>query len=103
MSLAKPAVNLKLMQRRDESQYFEVWVRSESQPRRQLGIIVERGFQESTKIECAAALLAEEIGEKWHDNLIDPSLIAKAAVSSYISLNMWNPRPQLGDEEKLEG
>lgn len=93
---------LKLMQREDRTQYFELWVRSESQQHRLFGTIVERGFNEPTMIEMAAGALAEEVCEKCSDDKLDPSFVSRQALDAYHQLNLTNPNAQLGDEAPLE-
>lgn len=94
-------LEIKLMQRVDETQYFELWVRSETQSHRLFGTIVERGFNEVTLIEFAAGALAEEVCEKCGDEKLDPSFVASQALKIYHDYCLTNPRPQLGDEDPL--
>lgn len=100
MIRVRPTVELKLMQRPDRTQYFEVWVRSAARPRLQRATIVERNFQAEARIEVAAGAIAEELCEKYNDTL-DPSEVARAARQAFLELNRENPRPQLGNEAPL--
>lgn len=96
----KPTVEIKLMQRTDKTQYFEVWVRSESKPRIRHGTIVERDFRAEAKIEIVAGAMAEGLCEKYDDTL-DPGEVAKNARQAFIELNHENPKPILGGEAPL--
>lgn len=96
--MLKPMVELKLMQRPDRTQYFEVWVRSGIHRK---GSIVERDFQERMRIELLAGAIAEDVAESFLDSDIDPSECARRAVEAYLEINLDNPRPVLGDEAVL--
>lgn len=93
----KPTVELKLMQRTDKTQYFEVWVRSEIKPSLRRGTVVERDFRAETKIEICAGAIAEEMCEAFDDTL-DPGEVARQAKLAFLELNNENPRPVLGSE-----
>lgn len=78
-------VEIRLMQRRNKSLYFEVRVRSEVKPRvKKVGIFekMEDGKREAQKIAILAGAMAEELCEQYNDTL-DPSNVAKAAVEAY--------------------
>lgn len=101
--MLKPTVEIKLMERKDRSQYFEIWVRSAKLHRGMRirnGTIVERDFNAEVKIEAAAGAIAESIAEKY-DDPIDPGEIARAARTAFLELNHENPKPILGDEDPL--
>lgn len=98
--MPKPTVELKLMQRTDKTQYFEVWIRSCIKPRLRRGSIVERDFNAEVKIEILAGAIAEEMCESFDDTL-DPGEVARLARTAFLELNNENPRPLLGDEAPL--
>jgi hypothetical protein len=95
-------LEIELMRRtNDQTQYFAVWVRSQNQPHRLLGTIVERGFNEAVLIEAAAGAVAEEVCEKFEDDKLDPSFVALQARSIYQEFIIKNPRPIPGGDEPL--
>lgn len=100
--LRAPTVAIRLMQRIDKSQYFEICVSSDRtfkgpHNRPQLRSIVERDFSAEAKIEVLAGALAEDLCERFGSTL-DPGEVAKTARSVFLDLNNENPRPMLGDE-----
>lgn len=100
-----PTVAIRLMQRTDKSQYFEICVSSDrtfknAYNRPQLRSIVERDFNSEVKLEAVAGALAEELCERFGATL-DPGEVARAARSLYLDFNRTNPRPVLGDEAPI--
>lgn len=94
----KPMVEVKLMERADKTQYFEIWVRSGIHRK---GTIVERDFQERMKVGIQAGALAEDVAESFNDSDIDPSECSHRAIEAYLEINLNNPRPMFGDERAL--
>jgi hypothetical protein len=98
---ARAEVEIQYMKRIDgDGFYFEVWVRSVSQPQRKKGTIVERCSDERKHIGIAAGALAEMWGEDLNEER-DPDSAAKAAMSAYDRLNDLNPIPTWGDEKPI--
>ena len=94
----RPAVELKLKQRVDGSQYIEVWVRSSARPVLRQGTIVERVNESFRRIPFVAGAIAENLCDKYGD-VRDPRDVAKAAEQASLELDM--DHPSLGDEGKL--
>ena len=98
-----PTVAIRLMQRIDHSQYFEMCVSSDRAfkgNRPQLRSIVERDFNAQAKLEILAGALAEDLCERFGAKL-DPGQVAKTAKSVFLELNSENPKPVLGLEKPL--
>ena len=103
MPLLEPnaPVELILKQRKDKSQYIEVWVRSKARPEVQRATIVERTFGEAALVEVAAAAIMETFWTS-RSNEHDPSEIARVAREAYLQLNTTDPRPTFGNEAAIE-
>lgn len=94
-------VEIQYMKRVDGTgYYFEVWVRSTTDPKRKFGSIVERGSDERRNLGIAAGALAEHCGELFNEER-DPDQTARAAMSAYDRLNDLNPIPTWGDEKPI--
>lgn len=98
----RPEVEIQYMKRMDRSNtyYFEVKVRSITQPHRLKVTIVDRCSDERRNIGIAAGALSEAWGEDL-DEERNPDTAARAAMGAYDRLNALNPIPKWGDEKPL--
>jgi hypothetical protein len=101
--MQKSTVEIKLMQRKNGTQYFEVWVRSAIRPELRRGSIVERDFRAKAQIPILAGAIAEGLAESFQDPKLDPSDVAQAAAEAYHELELESPDPKLGDEARIDG
>jgi len=98
--IQQESVQLNLMQRPNNAQYFEVWVRSSADPRIRNGSIIERHAGEGKSIELLAGALAEGLCEKYGDDR-DSCDVAKAAREAYREICLEKPVAVLCDEPPL--
>ena len=101
MNQTRSEVEISYMKRIDGGgYYFEVKVRSVSQPHLLKLAIVERGADERRNLGITAGAMAEEWGEQLNEDR-DPGSAARAAMGAYDRLNELNPIPRWGDETPL--
>jgi len=98
----QPGIDLRLMQRQDKTLYFELRVRSRVNPRlKLLGIQEFESGNQAQKIGILAGAMAEELCE-GHQDTLEPSAAARAAMEAYKELMAENPHIRMGYEEPRE-
>lgn len=94
-------VEIKAKMRNSGSIYMEVWVRSSVRPELLAMGIIEHGehtkLKERQLVGALAGAIAENLCAKYRDTL-EPSAVARAAISAYDEVVAENPVLQRGDE-----
>lgn len=98
-----PTVVMRLMRRKDGSEFIEICVSSDRTykgpyNRPQMRSVIERNFAATAKIEVLAGALAEDLCEKYGATL-DPSEVARTAAEVYRQIVKDNPKPTESDPE----